>query len=165
MTQTISQQMTKYKMNQKFDSFQLEEIEEGLELGLDVSIYANPVFDFTQMNEIKQGLKEKIKAKLYAKPEFNYLQMSQIRQGLNKDINILSLCNSDFDATQMQQVRLGLQNGLDKQQVRKYAKLIFNHRQMEQIRRALEENIVITKLLNPKLTYREMENIRLNRGN
>ena len=56
----------------KFDKDQKEIIKNGLDLNLDISIYANPEFYYRQMEEIRLGLEKGLDVSWYAKPEFNY---------------------------------------------------------------------------------------------
>ena len=61
------------------NSKQMKEIREGLEDGLDVSIYADPKFDDYQMTELRLGLWHGIDASTYANPEYSALEMSEKR--------------------------------------------------------------------------------------
>ena len=65
-----------YTKNSELSSAQVNEIREGLEAGLDVSVYARPEFDWVQMNEIRKGLKAGLDVSVYAKPEFTPEQMA-----------------------------------------------------------------------------------------
>jgi len=58
------------------------EILQGLEKNLDVSIYAKPEFNAQQMCQIKQGLKKGLDVSIYAKPEIPASQMREIRLSL-----------------------------------------------------------------------------------
>lgn len=60
----------------------MRQIKEGLESGVDVSIYADPKFDSRQMWSIKLGLEGDLDVSIYADPKFDPLQMEQIRLGL-----------------------------------------------------------------------------------
>lgn len=52
-----------------FDSYQQEEIQKGLESGVDVSIYADPKFDGEQMEEIRKGLESGVDVSVYLNPK------------------------------------------------------------------------------------------------
>ena len=58
-----------------FTDKEKEEILKGLQVGLDVSIYAKKEFDYLQMEEIREGLEKGLDVSIYAKPEFDYDQM------------------------------------------------------------------------------------------
>ena len=66
----------------RFDSFQMQQIEYGLEVGIDVSIYADPKFDSWQMSAIRGGLEDGLDVSIYAKPELSSEQMTEIRLNL-----------------------------------------------------------------------------------
>ena len=56
-----------------------EENCEGLEQGLNVSIYANPEFNCSQLNVIFEGLNEGLDVSSYANPEYSLEKMQRIR--------------------------------------------------------------------------------------
>ena len=74
----IDQEMKKYE-EQGFDDWQLYEIREGLENGLDVDKYADLKFSRNQMEQIRLGLEEGVDVDKYADSKFNRSQMYQIR--------------------------------------------------------------------------------------
>ena len=55
---------------------------EGMNAGLDVSVYRNKEFLAFQMFQIREGLQEGLPVEHYAKPEFDWFQMEEIRLGL-----------------------------------------------------------------------------------
>lgn len=61
---------------ERFYMSQVEEIAEGLYLGLDVSCYANKDFTPQQMRLIRIGLEEGLDAKQYADPTLNEYEMN-----------------------------------------------------------------------------------------
>lgn len=61
---------------ERFYMSQVEEIAEGLYLGLDVSCYANKDFTPQQMRLIRIGLEEGLDAKQYADPTFSEYAMN-----------------------------------------------------------------------------------------
>ena len=69
----------------QFDIYQQEEIYEGLEENLDVSIYAKKELNWQQMEEIKLGLKTNLDVSIYAKSELTWEEMEKIRIGLFKE--------------------------------------------------------------------------------
>ena len=60
------------------------EIREGLEEGLDVSIYAKEIFSDKQMEEIRVGLEDNLDVSQYAKSEFDWKQMREKRNEMLK---------------------------------------------------------------------------------
>lgn len=61
---------------ERFYMSQVEEIAEGLYLGLDVSCYANKDFTPQQMRLIRIGLEEGLDTKQYADPTLNEYEMN-----------------------------------------------------------------------------------------
>ena len=59
-------------------------IREGLEVDLDVSIYAKSIFSWQQMKEIKIGLDINLDVSEYAKPCFTEFEMEEIRAELRR---------------------------------------------------------------------------------
>ena len=66
----------------QFNKYQQEQILDGLERNLDISIYAKKEFDREQMRQIRFGLEENLDVSLYAKKEFTWKQMREIRLNL-----------------------------------------------------------------------------------
>ena len=77
--------LTKTEWFNQFDKVQLEEILEGLQANLDVSIYANKEFTSLQMFEIRLGLVDNLDVSLYAKPNLSWAKMNDIREDLLKE--------------------------------------------------------------------------------
>ena len=73
----------------QFNKEQQEEILEGLENELDVSIYAKPELNEYQMNEIRRGLKDNLDISVYAKTDFDEEQMHEIRLKLLQEKNFI----------------------------------------------------------------------------
>lgn len=66
-----------------YDEYQLDELQDGYDSGLDISIYANPAFDRVQMSLIRLGLENNIDINKYAFVEYNYYLMEIIYELLN----------------------------------------------------------------------------------
>lgn len=120
-----------------FTPDQLDCIRQGLEQGLDVSIYANPEFGYYQMKEILLGLEEGLDVTVYAKEAFTAAQMEMIRIGLERGLDEKYYANPEFDVLQIGEIQLGLEEGLD---VTKYADPKINQKKMRQIRIDLHAN-------------------------
>ena len=79
--------LTKTDWFNQFDEEQKEEILEGLEDNVDVSIYAKPELNEYQMNEIRRGLQDNLDVAVYAKTDFDEEQMHEIRVKLLQEKN------------------------------------------------------------------------------
>ena len=65
-----------------YDRNQKLQIQRGLESGVDVGIYANPVYTGQQMWQIRLGLESGLDVSVYADPSYDYEQMEEIREDL-----------------------------------------------------------------------------------
>lgn len=65
-----------------FTKNQIEEMEKGIEAGIDVTLYAKKEFLAIQMHQILLGLMAGIPAERYAKTEYDWFQMEELRKGL-----------------------------------------------------------------------------------
>jgi len=82
----------------QFNKYQQEEIIEGLERNLDISLYAKKEFDNFQMRQIKLGLINNINVSLYAKEEYSWKQMASLRTGMEAELDVSSLLDSDISS-------------------------------------------------------------------
>ena len=92
--------LTKTEWFNQFDIYQQEEIYEGLEENLDVSIYAKKELNWQQMEEIKLGLMDNLDVSFYSDKDFNCLQMHQIRLGLTENIDVSKYAKKEFNMYQ-----------------------------------------------------------------
>ena len=141
----------------RFDEKQKQALLEGVENGLDISVYANPNYDSYQMNEIRWGLEKNLDVTQYATTKYNWRQMSQIREGLERNLDISVYADSKYDDLQMEQIRLGLEDKLD---ISAYTNPEYNADQMEQIRKGLEQKLDVSIYANPKFDWEQMREIR-----
>lgn len=141
----------------RFDEKQKQALREGLENGLDISVYANPSYDSYQMNEIRWGLEKNLDVSPYATTKYNWRQMSQIREGLERNLDISVYADSKYDDLQMEQIRKGLEQKLD---VSLYSKPEFDWEQMREIRKGLEENLNASMYANPYFDWQRMSQFR-----
>ena len=141
----------------RFDENQKQTLLEGVENGLDISVYANPNYDSYQMNEIRWGLEKNLDVTQYATTKYNWRQMSQIREGLERNLDISVYADSKYDDLQMEQIRLGLEDKLD---ISAYINPEYNADQMEQIRKGLEQKLDVSIYANPKFDWEQMSEIR-----
>jgi len=85
----------------EFDAGQMKEIRIGLEVGVDVSVYAKPEFDAGQMHAIMHGLTDGIDVSIFAKPEFSAGQMEELCWGLRHGVDISNFAKPEVSATEM----------------------------------------------------------------
>jgi len=71
-------------------------------------------YSYAIMHEILDGLDKGLDVTIYAKPEFNAQQMSQIRQGLKKGLDVTIYAKPEYSASQMKEIKLSLLNQLEK---------------------------------------------------
>lgn len=141
----------------KFNNWQMKEILTGLENKLDVSIYAKPEFNDAQMEQIREGLEQGVDVSIYAKPEFDELQMTEIKYGLSRDVDVSIYANPKFDHYQMEEIAEGL---IENQNVSIYANPEFHHWQMKEIRLGLLHDVDVTVYADPRYNDEQMEQIR-----
>lgn len=140
-----------------FNSWQMKEILTGLENKLDVSIFAKPEFNDAQMEQIREGLEQGLDVSIYAKPEFDELQMAEIKYGLSRDIDASIYANPKYDHYQMEEIAEGL---IENQNVSIYVNPEFHHWQMKEIRLGLLHDVDVTVYADPRYNDEQMEQIR-----
>ncbi len=141
----------------KFEASQMEQIRWGLEDGLDVNKYMDPKYNGEQMSVIRNGLEQEVDISRYADPNFTTDQMMQIYFGLKYGVDVSIYADPNFTTDQMEEIRWGLKNGVD---VKLYADNEFERKQMEQIRLGLEEGVNVSLYADPKFAAPQMEQIR-----
>ena len=135
---------------------QINEIQEGLELGLDTSVYAKKEFFAIQMRQIRLGLMEKLPVETYASTDYDWFQMEEIRCGLQDGLDITVYANPSISYDKMRQIRLGLKNGVN---LAKYAKL--DAGVLRELRKALLSKIYIVDYIHQGYGAEQLEQIRL----
>ena len=161
---------------------QVNEIREGLESGLDVSVYAKKEFFAIQMRQIRLGLEEKLQVETYASAEYDWFQMEEIRKGLQDKLDIRKYANPAVSYDRMRQIRLGLEDGIDLHEyvrleagiLRELRKAVlsknnivefihqgYNAEQLEQVRIALEKGLKIVPHLHKEFLGASIREIRL----
>lgn len=162
-----------YEFDTEFTPDQQREINEGIEAGLDVTVYAKPEFLAIQMREIRLGMLQKLPVERYAKIEYDWFQMSEIRSGLNSNLDVSKYEDPSIPFETMRQIRYGLEEGIDlssgkklpagilkelrksvksKVDISEYIRQGYDEQQLEQIRIALEKGVDIAPYLS--LCYR-----------
>ena len=168
-------------LNSGFTLDQVNEIQEGLESGLDISVYAKKEFFAIQMRQIRLGLEEKLPVENYASVEYDWFQMEEIRKGLQDKLDIRKYANPAISYDRMRQIRLGLEDGIDlheyvrleagilrelrkavlsKNNIVEYIHRGYDAEQLEQIRIALEKGLKIVPYLQKELRGVSIREIR-----
>ena len=168
----MTKEEQKFYLDSGFTQDQINEIQEGLELGLDTSVYAKKEFFAIQMRQIRLGQMERLPVEVYASTDYDWFQMEEIRSGLQDGVDITLYANPSISYDRMRQIRLGLNSGVDLSKYKKldagvlrelrkalmskiyiveYIQQGYNAEQLEQIRIALEKHLNITPYLNKEL--------------
>ena len=135
---------------------QINEIQEGLELGLDISVYAKKEFFAIQMRQIRLGMMEKLPVEAYASTDYDWFQMEEIRCGLQDGLDITVYANPSISYDKMRQIRLGLKNGVN---LANYTKL--DAGVLRELRKALLSKIYIVDYIQQGYGAEQLEQIRL----
>ncbi|MCR5675216.1 MAG: FapA family protein [Lachnospiraceae bacterium] len=142
---------------QGFDSYQLAEIQKGLEAGVSVSDYLDPEMPWTEMEEYRLELEQGIDLSEYRKNGFSSDRLAQIREGLAANLDVSVYAKQEYFAEQMKEIREGLEKGLP---VMFYKDPAYNYMQMAEIRMGLEQNVDISRYARPEIPYRKMHAVR-----
>ncbi len=143
--------------SQGFDSYQLAEIQKGLEAGISVTDYLDPEMPWTEMEECRLELEQGIDLSSYRSQGYSTDRLSQIRQGMIAGLDVSIYAKEDYFAEQMNEIREGLAKGLP---VMFYKDPDYNYMQMAEIRMGLEQNVDISRFADPDIPYRKMHVIR-----
>ena len=164
---------------------QQQEIKDGLQAGLDVSVYAKPEFYAIQMRQIRLGLMAGLPVGIYASDKYDWFQMEEIRLGLEHKIDINKYADPSVPFDTMRQIREGLEQGIDLSaagnlpagklrefrmaacegiNIGKYIKAGYDEEQLKQIRTALEEALDIDPYINPAQRGASIREIALGIG-
>lgn len=143
---------------------QIDEIEIGIQKGLNISYYAKKEFLAIQMHQIRLGLEENLAVAKYAKPEYDWFQMEEIREGLKAGLDISKYADPRMSYEVMREIRKGLAEGIDlpyrngwsagvlrelrkaflaKVNIVKYIREGYKEEQLGEIRQAIENGIDI----------------------
>ncbi|MCM1045252.1 MAG: FapA family protein [Candidatus Gastranaerophilales bacterium] len=152
----MSVEMPKELAGYDFTPDQKKEIVEGLEVGVDTSLYARPEFMAIQMRQIKMGLMEGVDVTIYADPAYDWFQMEQLRKGLNYGLDVESYASPDIPYDKMRQVRKGLRYGIDISPYLSYSAGI-----LREIRRSKRDDVDIMPYVTGEYDDEQLEQIRL----
>lgn len=103
-----------------FDEAQIEEIEQGINDGVDVAVYAKVELLPQLMNQIRTGLTQGLDMSSYAVPEYDWLQLEEIREGLLLGLDVHKYDSYKVSSFVMHQIRRGLEDGMDLTSYMKY---------------------------------------------
>lgn len=97
----------------QFNKYQLRHIRRGLDLGLEVSIYAKSKLSSEQMREIVNGLTQGFNMAKYASGDYSEGQISQIVFGLSEGLDVSEYDDVKMSARQMSAAKEFLKLGFD----------------------------------------------------
>lgn len=185
-TKSIPQKKSIFSMleNGGYGKEQHQEILQGKEDGLDVSLYSNPEFNYLQMEQIRMGIKDKVDVSCYADPTYSYETMKQIRLSSYSSVDLMPYVARGFVDDELEQIRLALEEGLlidawltddmyvqqiheirvglyEQLDVLEYADSKYNWMQMKEIRLGLEQKLKVSYYTNSLFSHWQMKEIRL----
>lgn len=149
--------------NSKYSPLQEACLVNGLEHGVDITIYANPKYSVDKMNVILNALIDDLKINhyvdLYNLPDGNNRvdDLEIIFEGLRYNLDVSKYESPNFNYLQKVQIKQGLMSKLP---VEIYAKECYNEDQMCSLFKALRQKIDVSKMANPLYPYEVMELIR-----
>ncbi|MFI3211122.1 MAG: hypothetical protein R3Y64_08785 [Peptostreptococcaceae bacterium] len=97
----------------EFTAIQLQRILIGLELGLDVSTYANLKLDIDQMEQIFYGLQDGLDVTLYNNPKIADSEMMTIRHAIKEGMDVTLFNNPNLNIEQLHAIKHGIDEGVD----------------------------------------------------
>ena len=152
-----------------FTQDQIDEIQKGINQGLDVNCYLNSDLSGLQMYQIRLGLLQGYPVETYCQLRYDWFQMEEIRKGLRDGLDITRFNNPELPYRKMRELRKALKIGLDISdyleyppgvmreyrlalaqdiQIGEYIQDGYDADQLEQIRLSLSENLPISEYLN-----------------
>ena len=152
----MTKEEQEFYLSSGFTLDQINEIQEGLELGLDTSVYAKKEFFAIQMRQIRLGLMEGLPVEAYASVDYDWFQMEEIRSGLQDGVDIHIYANPSISYDKMRQIRLGLKSGVN---LSKYKKL--DAGVLRELRKALMSKIYIVEFIQQGYDAEQLEQIRM----
>lgn len=139
---------------------QNNEILDGLQKGLDVSVFAHRWYSFKHMKYIKECMTLGLDYTHLLMEEYDdidFLTIEYIYHGLKKGLDVSLFTNREFSNLQAFEIYKGLDEGLD---ASIYAKKVYTPGQMREIRYGLQDNLDIELYLHPSIDVKEMMEIR-----
>lgn len=142
-------------LSKGFAPDQIEEIEEGIQAGVDVAVYAKKEYYAIQMRQILLGLKEGLPVEKYADSKYDWFQMEEIRKGLKAGLNVDAYAFPDIPYDVMRQIRKGFSENLDLSRYRD-----MNSGVLREFRKALASNLNIVKYIKEGYETEQLREIR-----
>ncbi len=139
-----------------FTPDQIDEMEAGINAGLNVSIYARKDFLSAQMHQIRLGLTEGLPVELYAQIVFDWFQMEEIRKGLKAGVDVKIYAKPEISYEKMREVRKGLEKGIN---LSKYLRLSAGV--LKQFRKAQVAEVNLLKYINEGYDAEQLAEIRI----
>lgn len=143
-----------------FSADQINEIREGLEAGVDVTVFAKKELLAIQMRQIRLGLTEGLPVEIYAHESYDWFQMEEIREGLKAGIDVSKYASPDIPYDKMRQMRKGLQDGVD---LTGYLQLDAGI--IRQLRKAIRSDVDILQFVQDGYSAEQLQVIRVDMQN
>lgn len=126
------------KIEELFNSKQVEQLKLGKQNGVNIKIYGNNKFSAEQMEVLRKTLEDGSKAELIADPEYSVSAMKILRADMKYGVDISYYANPGYSAEQLSELSSGYLDGVD---ISKYADVKINPVEMAEIRLRLVNNI------------------------
>ena len=140
-----------------FNVYQLEQIRQGLNEGLDVNVYMDAKWSWIDMEEIRKGLKQGIDMSRYREQGYSTGQKREIRKGIARGLDVSQYDKKNYLSEQMRQIRFGLMDNLP---VMFYKDPAYNAAQMEEIRKGLKSGVDISAYAKTDIPFLKMRAVR-----
>lgn len=99
----------------QFESDELNEIQLGLDHGIDPTIYANPELDVRSMELIRQGLENGLNVTYLANPDLDYYHVRDLYEGIENGFDMSPYANDDYYSSQVSVILEGLKKAMTSQ--------------------------------------------------
>ena len=119
---------------QGYDSYQIYEIMNGVQLGLDVSVYRSIHYDFLTMQAYRFALMANVDADWLKSKQFRMIQILVIAECTKAGLERKYFDPELFNKSQLVEIILGVREKID---VTKYAKVNYSNVKMRFIRKVL----------------------------
>jgi hypothetical protein len=148
------------RMLTQFNADQKRQIIEGINSGIDISVYANPELDSRQMKVIRKALEGNIPIHPYVRKEFDAEHLNVIKKALEHGDDMSLYDNPEIDASVITSVYQMVRNGIHPGNIRPYITPEYNAEQMEQFRAILALGRDPGRMADPRLSPGQMRLIR-----
>ena len=152
----LTDQQIQTFLKEGFTDAQIEEINIGLDNGVQVSVYARKDLMSQQMYQLRLGLQNGVSMHEYADPGYDWFQLEEIRLGLENGIDVKKYDSKELDSRKMHQMRRGLEDGMDLSDFLKYDADV-----MKEIRKALLSKVDILSCVEQGYEATQLREIRI----